>query len=179
MVASPTITLREISAEDLPTLNSWRNAPEVIEHLGSNFLYIGEEIDTRWYENYIKNLSQSVRLSIIDEEDGTYIGNVNLTQIHGINRSAEFSIMIGNKDYWGKGIGQIATKHMLNHGFNDINMHRIYLFVLEENDRAISLYEKVGFKKEGLLKDSVYKNGKFHSMWSMAILSSWFNNDQA
>lgn len=169
-----TIKLREIEASDLPILNKWRNDASIIDYLGSNFFFIAEEIDQRWYENYIAHRDQAVRLAIVDAENEEYVGNVNLTSIHKINRNAEFSIMIGNKAYWGKGIGEDATRQMIQHGFMDLNLERIYLYVLEQNDRAIKLYEKVGFKREGLQRNCVYKNGTFQSMWCMAIIKEEF-----
>ena len=165
------IQLRELSRQDIPMLNIWRNDPSVIEHLGSNFLYIANEIDVKWYENYLNNRQNAVRLAIVDTEaDSAFVGTVQLTCIHPINRSAEFSIMIGNKDYWSKGVGFIAASEIIKHGFNDLNLHRIYLTVLTENTRAIYLYTKLGFQDEGILRGCIFKNGQFKDMLAMAIV---------
>ena len=151
----------------------WRNDPSVIEHLGSNFLFINQEIDAKWYENYLNNRQTAVRLAIIDADADktTFVGTVQLTSIHGINRSAEFSIMIGDKAYWSKGVGCIAASHIIQHGFKDLNLHRIYLTVLTENARAIALYTKLGFKNEGILRGCIFKNGQFRDMLAMAIVA--------
>jgi len=74
----------------------------------------------------------------------------------------------------GKGIGYFATTEILNHAFNNINLNRIELGVLESNARALKLYEKVGFKREGVKHQSIYKNGKFVDMIIMAILKEEF-----
>jgi diamine N-acetyltransferase len=165
------IQFRELSRADLPTLNMWRNDPSVIQFLGSNFLFIAPEIDAKWYDNYLNNRQNAVRLAIIDSENGdAFIGTVQLTSIHQINRNAEFSIMIGDKNYWSKGVGLIATKTIIEHGFKDLNLHRIYLTVLVDNKRAIRLYEKIGFQHEGILRSCVFKEGVFKDMLAMAIL---------
>jgi diamine N-acetyltransferase len=164
------IQLRELDRQDLPTLNVWRNDPSVIEHLGSNFLYINLEIDAKWYDNYLNNRQTNVRLAIMDTIENAFIGTVQLTNMHPINRHAEFSIMIGDKNYWSKGVGYIAATTILKHGFKDLNLHRIYLTVLTDNERAIGLYEKIGFKKEGILRGCIFKDGTFKDMLSMSIL---------
>lgn len=170
-----TIKLRELEHSDLSQLNQWRNTPEIIESLGNNFVYIAQVIDEQWYEHYLKNRHTQVRLAIIHSEPEIYIGNVNLTSIHPINRSAEFSIMIGDTNYWSKGIGHKATLKMLCHGFEDLNLNRIELKVLKDNQRAIRLYEKCGFQQEGYQRAAIFKNGNYQDVILMALLrEDWY-----
>jgi diamine N-acetyltransferase len=164
------ITLRELERSDLPTLNRWRNDPALMALLGNNFLFIAEAVDEAWFASYLAQRDRQVRLSIVEE--GRYVGNVNLTAIHPINRSAEFSLMIGEASDRGRGIGAAATRYMLQHGFHDRGLNRIYLQVLKENHAAIHLYEKAGFKHEGVKRQEIFKNGQFHDMLCMAILRS-------
>jgi len=169
------IKLREIEKKDIKKINSWRNDKEVVDLLGNNYLFISSEIDEKWFEDYSLNRDKAIRLAILDKKTGKYIGNVNLTSIHPINRSAEFSIFIGDKSYWSKGCGSEATVAMVEHGFNDLNLNRIYLTVLENNKRAIKTYNRIGFKKEGILKEAVYKNSRFHNVILMSVLKKDFN----
>lgn len=163
------IQLREISKNDLPEINKWRNDHAVIDLLGNNFLYIANEVDEKWYENYLQSREQNKRLAIVDL-DSNIIGTIQLTGIHAVNRTAEYSVMIGNKDYWGKGVGLIASQQILKHGFDDLNLNRIYLTVLKNNERAIRLYKKLGFKEEGIQQEAIFKNGLFQDLVFMAIL---------
>ncbi len=172
---STTFRLRELQKKDLPQLNEWRNDPEITNFLGNNFIYIAEEIDEIWYEVYLKNRNSQVRLAIEITNGKLYIGNVNLTSIHLVNRSAEFSILIGNKDFWSKGIGYQATQAMLHHGFENLNLNRVYLTVLQNHKRAIKLYEKCGFQSEGCHRSAIYKNGSYHDLNQMAVLRSDWN----
>lgn len=166
------ITLRELEKSDLAQLNSWRNDPALIASLGNNFLFISGAVDDAWFENYLQQRDKVVRLSIL--ADGRYIGNVNLTSIHPINRSAEFSIMIGSAQERGKGVGLEATRHMLHHAFEDRGLNRVYLTVLKDNAAAIALYKKIGFKEEGVKRQEIFKNGQFHDVVMMAILREEF-----
>src|SRR5690606_24919866 len=133
-----------------------------------NFFFIAESVDDNWYRNYVLNRDKAVRLAI--EVDGKYIGNVNLTGIHPVNRSAEFSIMIGEKNYWGQGIGREASQQMLRHGFDDLQLHRIWLGVLAGNIAAQRLYESLGFRIEGAQRQAIFKQGGYHDLILMGLL---------
>jgi RimJ/RimL family protein N-acetyltransferase len=164
------IRLRELERADLATLNRWRNDPELLDLLGNNFLFIAGAVDEKWYESYLASREHNVRLAIVLEKGGQYVGNVNLTGIHPVNRSAEFSILIGDKALWGKGVGQEATRLMLAHAFGDRNLHRVHLSVLATNARALRLYEGVGFRTEGTLRQAVFKTGAYHDLVMMSVL---------
>lgn len=171
------LKLREIQESDIPQVNVWRNDKELIDYLGTNYKYTTEEVDQLWFKNYINNRSKSVRLAIIDENQEKHIGNVYFTEIHDINRSAEFSIFIGEKEYWSMSVGKDITKKMVDHGFDDLNLNRIYLYVLGNNERAINLYRKLQFKEEGILRNAIYKNGKFEDFILMAILKDEYKQE--
>lgn len=165
-----TIHLREIERADLGRINAWRNDAEVIRLLGANFFYINPQIDDRWFDGYLANRDKAVRLAIVETESNTHIGNVYLTGIHAVNRSAEFSIMLGDKRFWSRGYGRPATEEMLRHAFEDLNLHRVYLTLLQDNERARRLYERVGFQVEGVQREAVFKDGRYHDVLEMALL---------
>ncbi|MDB5336428.1 MAG: acetyltransferase family protein [Planctomycetaceae bacterium] len=173
---SPTVDihLRELEHGDLAQLNSWRNDPEVVDWLGNNFLFISRDVDDEWFRSYLANRDRALRLTIIVTKTGEYIGNVNLTSIHPINRSAEFSILIGERRYWSQGIGRQASEFMLRHAFNDLNLNRVYLSVLSHHERAIRLYYHLGFAVEGNLREAIFKHGLFFDLQMMSILKSEF-----
>ncbi|WP_315817033.1 GNAT family protein [Paraflavitalea speifideaquila] len=163
-------TLREICHNDLPLINKWRNDQEIISLLGNNFLYISNDVDAAWFEQYLQNRDKARRFAILDTTSNRMIGTTQLTAIHPINQSAEFSIAIGEKEYWNKGAGQTASRILLQHAFDDLNLHRIYLTVLVRNTRAVHLYEKIGFVHEGILRKSMYKQGVFEDLVMMSLL---------
>lgn len=167
------LKLRELNEVDLEVINHWRNDPELISNLGAPFRYINYEVDKRWYESYMNNRGNNVRCSIVDETD-MILGLVSLVSIDYMNQSAVFNIMIGDKNKQGKGIGSFAVKEMLNHAFNNLNLQRVELFVLEDNKRAMHLYEKSGFKLEGRKRKAKYKNGKFVDLLMYSILKEEF-----
>ena len=167
--------LRELRREDMPKINEWRNDSELIDFLGAPFRYINLDVDYRWYDNYMQNRNVTIRCAIVKaENEDDILGLVSLVNINFINQSAEFHIMIGDPTNRGKGIGFFATSEILYHAFNNMNLNRIELGVLGSNFHAIKLYEKIGFKREGVKRKSTYKNGKFVDMIMMAILKEEF-----
>ena len=96
------------------------------------------------------------------------------TKVDWKNRNAELGIAIWKKDYWGKGYGADAIKTLLKYAFHELNLHKVYLRVYDFNKRAIRCYEKAGFKKEGILREVFWRNGKWHDTILMGILQSEF-----
>ena len=164
------VLLREISINDVPSINSWRNDKVLVEQLGSEFRYVNIDTDKKWYESYQASRDRNVRLAITMEECDTILGVIYLLDINWISRSCEFAIQIGDQKSLSKGLGYEASMQALDYAFNDLNLHRIYLTVLEENKRAIGLYEKLGFEVEGNLQESLYKKGLYKNQLLMAIL---------
>lgn len=165
--------LRELEKNDISAINAWRSEKELIDNLGAPFRYISEDVDYKWYDNYLMNRDQNIRCSIINDFN-QIIGLVSLTNINRIHQTATFHIMIGDPSNRDKGVGYYATREILKHAFFDMNLNRVELTVLESNQRALSLYERVGFKKEGIKRKAIYKNGKFIDMITMAILKEEF-----
>lgn len=168
--------LRELEREDIPIINSWRSDKDLIDKLGAPFRYINKEIDFKWYDNYMSNRGNTIRCSILNDKD-QIIGLVSLTNIDRFNQNAVFHIMIGDSSNREKGVGYYATNEILKHAFLDMNLNRVELSVLENNQRALALYDKVGFKREGVKRKAVYKNGDFVDMVIMAILKEDFSRE--
>lgn len=170
--------LRELEREDLKRINQWRNDPHLIACLGAPYRYINEDVDCEWYDKYLHTRSNSVRCAIVDtKNEDEVLGLISLLSINYINRSGELHIMIGESDNRGKGIGTFAVTAMVDHAFNNLNLRRIELGVLENNSAAIGLYEKVGFIREGVKRKANYKEGEYISMVMMGLLKEeWRKN---
>jgi RimJ/RimL family protein N-acetyltransferase len=163
--------LRELIREDLATLNGWRNDREVVDHLGANFAFVGPEVDNAWFDAYLSSRDRNIRLALLGDED-QLVGCVYLLGISWVHRSAEFAIMIGRKDHWNRGLGGRATRAMLDHAFRDLQLHRVWLHVNRDNERARHVYERVGFRHEGTLRGAAFKNGQYVDVDVMAILDT-------
>jgi len=166
------IFLRELERSDLAAINTWRADRELVGLLGGPFRHVGREIDEKWFEGYLEARANNVRLAICLAQTREIVGVAYLLGIDWLSRSAEFSIQIGAESARGRGIGETATRLTLAHAFDDLNLRRIHLTALASNTRAIGLYEKTGFRAEGLLREAAFKNGRYVDVIPMAALGT-------
>ena len=168
-MGTPDIKLRELERTDLPLLNRWRNDPKQIAALGGAFRHVALGADERWYEAYVAARANNVRMAIC-EPAGAMVGVVYLLDIDWVHRDTEFAIWIGDPAWRGKGCGEQATRMAVAHAFDDLNLERVHLEVLSHNEPAIRLYERIGFRREGLLRAAAFKGGRRHDLVLMALL---------
>lgn len=127
----------------------------------------------RQIETYIDDISHDatrVQFGIFLQENNHLIGDIAIMDMDNPkNRSGSFRIAI-DSELAGRGYGTEATQLMLGYGFGMLNLHRIQLDVYTINDRAIHVYEKVGFKREGILREAHYYNYRYYDTVIMSIL---------
>ena len=158
--------LRPLQMQDAPRFFLWLNDPDVNKFLSIRKVTLGAEMV--WIRATLKVKPQQV--FAIDTKDGVHIGACAIRIGNKHHRSGGFGISIGDKKYWGKGLGTEAMQLLIAYGFENLKLHRIELDVYDYNKRAIALYKKLGFKKEGILREHNFYNGKFHNAIHMAIL---------
>ncbi|MCG7346293.1 GNAT family N-acetyltransferase [Sporosarcina sp. ACRSL] len=170
MLSSKRLQFRKMVENDIEQYHSWRNDLHVMKTTSPSLdLYSLEE--TRSFVENIILKSTSSKSYIIEEREGnTAIGVTSLINIDTKNRNAECIIDIGEKDYWGKGYGTEALDMLLEYAFLELNLHRVSLRVFSFNERAIHIYQKLGFVKEGVMRESLYRNGEWHDIIIMGIL---------
>jgi RimJ/RimL family protein N-acetyltransferase len=166
------ITLREISREDVPTINRWRRDPVVAAGVAAPRRFIGVDVDMQWYEDYLTRRGREVRCAVCLADSGQLVGMVSLTGIDPVHRNAEFHVIVGERDSQNRGIGTAAARAMVRHGFFDLNLHRIYVTVLHDNKGSIRMCEKAGFRQEGTIREGAYKDGCYHDLVLMGVLKS-------
>jgi len=129
------------------------------------------------YVESVNNSSNSLVLSIWDKKKNTHIGNVSIQNINYIDSKAEFAILIGELDDHSKGVGYDASKLIINHAFNSLNLHRIYCGTSSKNIGMQKLAKKIGMKEEGTLEDGLFKDGKYESVILYGLLSNHHQNN--
>lgn len=142
---------------------------------GGGKYFVSSEIEKQWVQNTI-NSNKDIKLAICTIEDNEYIGNVYLTNIDYINRKAVSHILIGNKEYWNDGYGTEAMRLLLDYAFNHRNLRRIEALVLDDNIGSQKMHEKLGYKRDGLLRESLYKNGRYKSQIVYSLLKHEYNS---
>jgi RimJ/RimL family protein N-acetyltransferase len=180
MIIGKRVRLRSDEHSDLASFVTWLNDREVTQYLlRTDPMSTAQE--EKWFERMITRPPEEMPLAIEVSTPGgwTLIGNTSLFDFDWINRCAEIGIFIGAKEYWSQGYGTEAMQLMLKHGFEDYGLNRIYLRVYSNNPRGQACYSKAGFKKEGVLRQAVFRNGQFIDVIMMGILSSeWFEKER-
>jgi RimJ/RimL family protein N-acetyltransferase len=170
MLQGERVVLRAVEREHLPNYVRWLNDETVLEWLGA-FLPMSLAQEEAWYADMVKDPGRCI---FAVELDGKHIGGCGLEHIDGRNRSAEMGLFIGLPELWDRGLGLDIVQTLLRFGFNQLNLHRIYLRVFADNPRAIHVYEKAGFQHEGRLRQSEFRHGRYYDMlWMSVLRSEW------
>ena len=107
------------------------------------------------------------------------VGTANLDEIVWRNRAAWLQIALGPQ-YWGKGYGTEALGLLLRFAFTEANLHKVQLTVFDYNARALALYARYGFVREGVMRESTWRDGVYHNMVLMGLLESeWAEGQEA
>jgi ribosomal-protein-alanine N-acetyltransferase len=170
------IHLRPVMEKDLnDNYLQWLNDEQVCA-FNSHAIFPNTEQKMRSYFDSLKNQDRNLVLAIIDNYTEKHIGNVSLQNINWVSRNAEFAILLGDKEYWGKGYGEEAAVLIVEYGFNRLNLHRIYCGTIEGNKGMVKLAAKLKMKEEGLRREAIYKNGQYRDIYEYGVLRTEYFN---
>jgi len=166
------ISLRPAREIELEAYFSLLQEPEASRLTGTQQRFSKESI-AAWLKkiSHVHDDRVDLMIALLDTDE--LIGEVVLNELDPINRSANIRIVVSAR-HSNKGYGSEAMRLMLKHGFEDLKLHRIELGVYAFNPRALHVYEKLGFKREGVKRDAIYTDGRFHDMILMAMLEEEF-----
>ncbi|HEY5982139.1 MAG TPA: GNAT family protein [Anaerolineales bacterium] len=173
MIVGKRVRLRAVERADIALYHEWLNDAEVTEGL-ARYLPFSMADEERWFENMSQREEEQrpLAIEILDGQEWKLAGNTGLFNLEWTNRSAELGIFIGDKSKWNQGYGTEALGLILQHGFNTLNLNRIFLRVYASNSRAQRSYEKAGFKLEGTMRQALFRHGQYVDVNIMSILRS-------
>ena len=159
------ILVRRFERADIPLKVEWVNDP------GNNtYLHYDLPLETGKTEKWFDGIAdRKDRYDGFVEADGIPAGLIGLLNIDRKNSKAEYYILIGNKSLKRKGIAEEASKEILEYGFRELGLNRIYLYTETGNVPAQRLFEKLGFVREGLLKEDVLSHGAYADRYVYAL----------
>jgi RimJ/RimL family protein N-acetyltransferase len=171
------VRLTALSTDDLPTIASWHQdagfarlfdarpaAPKTIGMLD------------HWLDEY-NRANNGFVFAIRPLGEETLIGFIEIEGIMWVHRHAWLSIAIGESAHQGRGYGAEALRLALQFAFQELNLHRVQLTVFSYNLRAIALYEKLGFMREGVYREHLQRDGKRHDMYLYGLLcDEWLSH---
>lgn len=150
---------------------SWINDEEVTRGLASG-VYPSTIEDLRKYIQGITSSKNAVMFAICDIKNDLHIGNIKVDSFDWVNRTCELGLLLGDRSYWGKGVGTEVMRLTLRYAFEQLNMRKVVLAVYSNNPGAIKLYEKVGFQREGCLRAQIFSKGEYIDKYYMGIFSN-------
>lgn len=164
------LVIQNITTSDIPDKVRWYNDKEITKHL-----HYEEEFTVEKTSEWLKSISydDTRNENVIKIKQGNSIKNIGIIGLFNIdfkNKKAGFYITIGEKQYQGKGFAKKASIKFLRDCFLNFDLEKIYLYTDYDNVQAKMLYEKLGFKEEGLLRKELFYKGKFIDRYYFGIL---------
>ncbi len=172
------IFLRASERSDIPTFLRWFNDRDTTSFL-SQRSPLSVPAEERWFERMLEGEGKSgFHFVICRIDDGTPIGTIGLFELDYPNGQAGIGISIGEKSLWGHGLGTDALNVLVDFGFGQLRLERLWLDVFDFNPRARRSYEKCGFVLEGTKRRAFYRDGTFHDVLLMSILRDEWTGQQ-
>ena len=172
------VYLRGLKKEDLrDPMFQWAHNEEVTKYMWFGLTPNHIEVMEEEFEKSIRSNSEVV-FGVVDMETDKLIGTTGLYTINWVYGNAEFRIVIGEPDFHGKGYGTETNKLVLEYGFDKLNLHRIWLGVNKDNTGALKSYTNAGYVEEGVLRQDVYRNGRYYDIVRFSVLREEFYADR-
>lgn len=166
------IHLQPLRVDQAPIFHRWLRDPEVIAYSLSVF----QELTTlpqvaEWLTRTLAD-PHSLNLGVYLADTHELIGYAGITGISQVNQAGEYFILLGEKRYWGRGIGTAVTKEVVTRGFQELGLNRIMLTVSEPNAGGVRAYQRAGFHLEGRLRQACFRHQAFHDKLVMSVLKA-------
>ncbi len=162
------ITLRPLEKSDAQALAKVANNKKIADNLRDMFPHPYSLENANWFIQFVDSQPDTPRFAI--EYQGEFAGMIGLhPQPDVYRKSVEIGYWLG-EPFWGKGIATDAVKLIVDYGFNNLDINRIWAGVFAYNDGSKRVLEKNGFELEAVLKKAVYKNEKYWDEHRMAIV---------
>jgi diamine N-acetyltransferase len=166
------VFLRPFLKDDLPYIQKWSNDAE-LRRLTGEVAPMSREDTERWHREMLAD-EDRVWFSIVLKKSDRVIGEAGLLRMFRPWRSTNMTIIIGEKDEWGKGHGTEVGYLLLHFAFEQLGFHRISIGVVGFNKRALRFWESLGFKKEGVERDAHFYDDEYSDGIMMSILENEF-----
>jgi ribosomal-protein-alanine N-acetyltransferase len=157
------IALTEEIAEKTNWYN-WFNDEENMQYMQKHYFPNTKEEQLRFYKSEINGSNTKLQVGILHKADKVLIGTISLSQIDYLNRKCEIGGLIGEKKYKNIKYWLETNRLLIRHAVNTLNMRRIYGASISKEVSVF--YERLlGFESEGMLKQDIYKNGRYNDVY--------------
>ncbi len=168
MLIGQKVCLGPILQADAAVIFNWLNTVSLM-YLNGNYMPVSQRSFDEWFGGIGKDPSRVV-FSIRKQGDLALLGYIQLTEIHPVFRSAVVGIVIGDPANRGKGYGQEALRLCIGFCWKDLNLQRLSLLIVGDNEPALRAYRKAGFEREGVFRRAVFADGAYKDASVMGLL---------
>jgi RimJ/RimL family protein N-acetyltransferase len=169
---------RELRPSDIHSFQTWLFDAEVIRYSQTKFHHFKAPQDVAsWFFETLRD-PKVFQWGILDETGSKLIGYAGISALNSVDRNGEFFILIGDKTHWRRGVASRVTPQIVEWGFSQLGLHRVFLTASSNNPGALKAYEKAGFVLEGQMREAFFRAGTFSDKVIMGVLLDDLKNRQ-
>lgn len=170
------VYFRAFELDDWKHFHSYRSDDLIYSNIVGNKYFVSAEREKKWIEAKIFNDKTEIYLAVCLKENDKCIGYTSINDINLRNLNAVWGSIFLDKDERMKGLSIDVGVLLLKLVFEELPIHRFYSYILESHIGSLRMVEKLGFKIEGVQRESVYKLNKFHNVIGISILKHEYND---
>lgn len=175
MLKGNLIGLTAVEKTDIKQLMDWRNNAENRKYF-REYRELNMTMQEQWFQQKVINDQNTIMFSIRRLNDNELLGCCGFVYINWVHRHADLSLYIGWEDVYIDEVGyaEDACRVLLNYGFEELGFNKVWTEIYEFDDRKRKLYDKIGFKQDGLLRQNYYSDGRWFDSRILSILATEF-----
>ena len=162
------VRLRPLLKQDASVVQEWSTSRDLTE-LNKAFDPTSDVNHEAWLEHMVTKRIDLLVFVIEDIRTEREIGICQLSNINWYHRGAELKICIGEQSFQGRGCGAEAVRLLVQFGFHELRLHRIYSHLFASHVQGVRALRKCGFVEECLMKDAAFDDGSFVDVLSLAV----------
>lgn len=177
MLKGKNVYLDTLEERDLESLRKWRNLPEYRKYF-REYQEINQDMQKKWYENKVVNDNSTLMFTIKDVKTHELLGCCGLCYINWVHRNSDLSLYIGKDEVYidDDGIAEESCRLLFEYGFGELGLKKIWTEIYEFDTKKYSLYHKLGFHDDGILRSQYFYNRKWWNSYIMSLLSDEYGN---
>ncbi len=175
VIKGDNVYLRPLKKPDVGSIAKWHDDKEIMTMI-SLARTGSEQYWSVWIERKLRS-PNAIYFGIVRADDDLLIGYTHLEELYQSQRLCrDVGILVGEKDQWSKGYGTEAMGLLLRYAFGELCLHRLELMTFVFNRRGIRLWEKCGFKREGVMRQARLANGEWCDLFLYALLEDEYRS---
>lgn len=179
MIKGENVYLDTIEPEDLEQLRKWRNLPEFRKYF-REYQEINSDMQKKWYENKVVNDNSTLMFAIRLKASQELLGCCGLCYINWVHRNSDLSLYIGKDNAYidDEGGAEESCRLLLNYGFKELGLRKIWTEIYEFDKKKYQLYHKMGFHEDGILRSQYYYDGKWWDSYMLSLINEEFIDER-